>query len=285
MTPTGVGVAGDRSRRPSGVGPGRRCGGRPAAAGVRRSSSAAGGGCPPRSSGPAPGTRSSPARSSSATRGSSRASPSAGEVGRVLGLRHHPDRLAPDRPRTCRARSRISASVGIGVLPVVRGAGRAELRQPFPGPQRPQLGQGEVLGEPAGDVDPVDGLGRLAVGDLGLGGHVGRTADLVLVPGDQHPVGGAHHIGLDRVGTLLGWPARTRPGCARGGSRWRRGGRSRSAGAASLLTFSQEVVTEWCVGFGGQEATWSSPSSSNRSAARPTILGSGAPTTSMSLPS
>ena len=54
------------------------------------------------------------------------------------------------------------------VLAVVRGVVRAELRQPLLRPQGPQLGQGEVLGEPAGQADAVDSLGGSAVGELGL---------------------------------------------------------------------------------------------------------------------
>jgi hypothetical protein len=54
----------------------------------------------------------------------------------------------------------------LGLAVVLRVAG-TQLRQPLAGSQGLDLGQGEVLGEPAGDLLAVDGLGRLAVGELG----------------------------------------------------------------------------------------------------------------------
>ena len=38
--------------------------------------------------------------------------------------------------------------------------------------------------------------------ELGTGRHVGRRADLVLVPCNEHPVLGRHEVGLDEVGAL-----------------------------------------------------------------------------------
>ena len=71
-------------------------------------------------------------------------------------------------------------------------------REPFPGAERLQLRQREVLGEPAGDAGAVDGLRRLAVGKLL--GHVGRGADLVLVPRNQRAILRGDDVGLDHVG-------------------------------------------------------------------------------------
>ena len=45
------------------------------------------------------------------------------------------------------------------------------------GAQRLQLGQGEILGEPARDLGPVDDLGGLAIRELRPFGDVGRAAD------------------------------------------------------------------------------------------------------------
>jgi hypothetical protein len=88
-------------------------------------------------------------------------------------------------------------------LAVVLRVGRTQLRQPLAGPQGLDLGQGEVFGEPAGDLLAVDGLGRLAVGELGAAGDVGGAADLVLVAGDQVAVLGRHQVGLDEVAALV----------------------------------------------------------------------------------
>ena len=86
---------------------------------------------------------------------------------------------------------------------VVRGVARPHLRQPLLGAEGLELGQREVLGEPAGDLVAVDGLGRPAVEELGVVGDVGGAADLVLVAGDEHAVLGGDQVGLDVVGALL----------------------------------------------------------------------------------
>ena len=52
------------------------------------------------------------------------------------------------------------------VAAVVAGVVLAQFGQPFLGAQRLKLGEGEVLGEPAGDLGAVDRLRRLAVGEL-----------------------------------------------------------------------------------------------------------------------
>ena len=124
-----------------------------------------------------------------------------GEVGRVLGLgvdADHPAAASDSRP----ARSMISWKRRDLVAAVVGGVVGPQLGEPLLGPQRLQLGEGEVLGEPAGDRDAVDGLGGPAGGELGVVGDVGGTGDLVLVPGDQHAVLGGDQVGLDVVGAL-----------------------------------------------------------------------------------
>src|SRR4029434_9321769 len=79
------------------------------------------------------------------------------------------------------------------------GVGGPQVREPLHGPQGPQLGQGEVLGEPAGVLHPVDRLGGLACGELGVGGDVGGAGDVVLVPGHEYVVLGRDQVGLDVV--------------------------------------------------------------------------------------
>ena len=91
--------------------------------------------------------------------------------------------------------------------------------EPLDGAQRLELGEREVLGEPAGHGDAVDRLGRPAVGELRAGRDVGRAADLVLVPGDEHAVLGRDEVGLDVVGAHARSPARRTRACARAGSR------------------------------------------------------------------
>ena len=99
---------------------------------------------------------------------------------------------------------------------------RAE-RQPLARAQRLDLRQREVFGEPAGDRLAVDGLGPLAIGKPL--GDVGRAADLVLVPRDEHAVFGRDEIGLDEVGAHLDRQPVAPRACARADGRWRRGGR------------------------------------------------------------
>ncbi len=115
------------------------------------------------------------------------------EVGRVLGLRvdaHVPPLGQGDHLR----------EGGDLVEAVERGVGGPQVRDALLGPQRPQLGQREVLGEPAGQRDAVDDLGGPPAGELGVGGHVGRARDLVLVAGYEHVVLGRHQVRLDEVG-------------------------------------------------------------------------------------
>jgi hypothetical protein len=88
--------------------------------------------------------------------------------------------------------------------PVVLRVRRADIRDPLLRTQRLELGEREVLGEPARQRDAVDHLRRPAIGELGTARDVRRRGDLVLVARDQHPVLRAHQIWLDEVGALLG---------------------------------------------------------------------------------
>ncbi len=121
-----------------------------------------------------------------------------GEVGGVLGLRVDADRAAelPGEP----ARQVDDLLEGQDLVAAVVGGVRGpQLGQPLLGAQGLQLGQGEVLGEPAGHLPAVDGLRGPAVGELRVVGDVGRQPDLVLVPGDQHTVLRGHQVRLDVV--------------------------------------------------------------------------------------
>src|SRR5690606_30105882 len=84
-------------------------------------------------------------------------------------------------------------------LPVVCRVVRSQVWQPFAAAQGAQLGQGEVLGEPPGDLGAVDDLGGAAVGEVGPVGDVGGPTDLVLVAGDQLAVRRRDEIRLQVV--------------------------------------------------------------------------------------
>src|SRR5262249_36236491 len=88
--------------------------------------------------------------------------------------------------------------------PVVHGVALADGGQPLNRTQRLELGEREVVGEPAGDRHAVQYDGAPAPGELGAAGHVGRAADLRLVPGDQHVVHGRTQVRLDEVGAHAG---------------------------------------------------------------------------------
>ena len=90
-----------------------------------------------------------------------------------------------------------------GSCRVEGGAGRSDVREALPGPERAEFGEGEVLGEPADDGDAVDRLHGLAVGELRMAGDVGGARDLVLVADHQDVVPGGDEVGLDVVGAQL----------------------------------------------------------------------------------
>ena len=120
--------------------------------------------------------------------------PERGEVRRVLGLGVDADaRARGERDHLLERRDPEAA--------VERGA--AQLRQPLPRAQRAQLGEREVLGEPAVLLAPVDRLDRPARRELRALRDVGRARDLVLVARDEPPVARRDHVGLDEVGAEL----------------------------------------------------------------------------------
>jgi hypothetical protein len=86
------------------------------------------------------------------------------------------------------------------VAPVVERVALAHERQALLGTQRLELGQREVVGEPAGLGGAVDRLGRLARGELGMVGYVRGVGDVRLVPGDEDVILGGHQVGFDVVG-------------------------------------------------------------------------------------
>ena len=77
---------------------------------------------------------------------------------------------------------------------------RSHERQALLGAQGLELGEREVLREPARDAAPVDRLRRLARRELGVVGDVGGATDLVLVPGDEDAVLRRDEVRLDVVG-------------------------------------------------------------------------------------
>jgi hypothetical protein len=137
------------------------------------------------------------------------------EVGGVLGLRVDAD-VPAQLPGQSLGEIDDLLQGGHLVAAVEDRVPLAELRDAFLGPQRLQLAQREVLGEPAGGRHAVQRLGRPAGGELRAAGHVGGAADLRLVPGDQHAILGDHQIGLDVVrahprGQLVGGQGVLRP--------------------------------------------------------------------------
>ena len=81
-------------------------------------------------------------------------------------------------------------------------AGRAKLRQAFARAQGLQLGQAEVLGEPAFDPLPVHLPACPAGGKLRPVGDIGGGGDFILVACHQHAVARHHQVRLDGVGAV-----------------------------------------------------------------------------------
>ena len=125
--------------------------------------------------------------------------PDRAEVRRVLGLGVDPDRpvqlarQALGEVDDLLERRHLEAAV-------VDRVALADVRDPLLRPQRLELGEREVLREPAGDRGAVDRLRRLAARELGVVGDVGRRRDVVLVTRDEHVVLGRDQVGLDVVG-------------------------------------------------------------------------------------
>ena len=85
-------------------------------------------------------------------------------------------------------------------MPVVGGVQRAQLGHPLDGPQRAQLGEGEVLGEPAGADRPSTSLVVRRSANSGRRGDVGGERQLALVPDDEDAVAADDEVGLDQLG-------------------------------------------------------------------------------------
>jgi hypothetical protein len=90
------------------------------------------------------------------------------------------------------------------VAAVVDRVALTDIRDPLLGPQRPELAEHEVLGEPAGERLAVDHLRPPAAGELRAVGDVGGARDLVLVAGDEDAVLGRHEVRLNEVGAQAG---------------------------------------------------------------------------------
>ena len=123
------------------------------------------------------------------------------EVGGVLDLGDDPDLTAG---LLGQALAQLQDLLERGDLEhaVVRGGARTGLGQALLRAEGLELGEGEVLGEPAGLLDAVHDLGGPAVRELGTLRHVGGAVDQVLVAVDQHAVLGGDQVRLDHVGTL-----------------------------------------------------------------------------------
>ena len=171
----------------------------------------------------APGWSRPAPRSASTSAGSS-GMPAVGEVSGTLRLGVDTDRAA-EFGGTAAPEGRGSRRRSAPVEPVEAGVRRPERRQPLDHAQGAQLGEREVVDEPAGARCPVDDAGGAPVGELGAARDVGGRPQLRLVPRDQDAVGGRDEVGFEVVGAQSGRPARRRRACARGGVPMRRGGR------------------------------------------------------------
>ncbi len=85
------------------------------------------------------------------------------------------------------------------VAPVPERVVRAGRRDALDRPQRLELGEGEVDGEPAVGGHRVDHLRRAARRELGVPGDVGGAADLRLVARDEVAVAGGAEVDVDGV--------------------------------------------------------------------------------------
>src|SRR6185436_15231077 len=119
------------------------------------------------------------------------------EVGRMLRLGIDADRT-PDLASTLLCELDHLVERRDIELPIkgVRAEG-----EPLARAERLDLREREVLGEPPTDHLPVDSRAPLAVGELRR--DIGGTADLVLMPYDEHAVLRRNEIGLDVVGPHL----------------------------------------------------------------------------------
>jgi hypothetical protein len=116
----------------------------------------------------------------------------------VLELGEHPDR--PVVGRACPRQRDDLAEREDAEATVVGGVQGPELGHSLDGAQCAQLGETEVLGEPAGGQLAVDFLGGAAVGELRPPGDVGGEGELALVADDEDAVPADHHVRLDQLG-------------------------------------------------------------------------------------
>ena len=125
------------------------------------------------------------------------------EVGGVLDLGDDADLAAvPGREALPQLEHLLE---GGHLVPAVVGRGLgADLRQALLGAQGLELGEGEVLGEPAGEGHAVDDLGGPAVRELGSLGDVRGAVDQVLVADHEHAVLGGDQVRLDHIRALGG---------------------------------------------------------------------------------
>ncbi len=128
--------------------------------------------------------------------------PDAAEVARMLGLDIEADGPAAAARGVGGQRDDLVQRRDLELVVVLR-IGRTQLRNALARAQRLELGQREVLGEPALQPLAVDHLDALALGELRQRGDVGGAADLVLVAGHQHAVARDDQIGFDQIGAVL----------------------------------------------------------------------------------
>ena len=119
-------------------------------------------------------------------------------VGGVLELEGHPHRTAP--PDRLRADHRQHLGERRHALrAVVRRVAGPGAGHPLARGQRLELGEGEVLDEPAVLLHPVHDERAAQVGEPGTVGDVGRRAELEVVARHQHPVARGDEVELDVV--------------------------------------------------------------------------------------
>jgi len=131
----------------------------------------------------------------------------------MLGLRIHTDgrrrrltaslrRVGPQPVGSCHQLQDLiqRGDLELAIKPRV---GRAQLRDALARPQTLELGEREVLGEPARDAHAIDFAGAAPEGKLRVRGDIGGAADLILVARHQHAITGAHQVRLDEVRALL----------------------------------------------------------------------------------
>ena len=217
-------------RRPAGVTRSDR-GGRPAAAGVRQSLSAAGGDCPISKLWTSTWDSVEPRAFELGDQRLLEGQPDAGEVRRVLGLRHDPDRLARCGPRLPRQvedlgqRRDLVAARRTRCWPAGSRAA-APSRRSVRSSARVKSSVNQPVTSTPSMVLVVRRLANSARVDTSVVPLISFSCRATSTPSEVLTTSGSITSAPCR------WPARTRPACARVGSRWRRGARSRWAAAA-----------------------------------------------------